>query len=153
MIPSNLGEYSEHFGGVCCELFKMLMQWSLRASFYPLFIALLHGNTSRRGGGDQPSQLRSIKECFLIITFSSLSLQCLLSAIRLFEHILLVFQKTGEQKQALCWNEHFSKPSMNPKVNEANISNGRRNPNEINGEKVFLALPVLYLQLPQQLYT
>ena len=25
LIPSNLGEYAEHFGGVCCELFKMLM--------------------------------------------------------------------------------------------------------------------------------
>ena len=25
IFPSNLGEYSEHFGGVCCELFKMLM--------------------------------------------------------------------------------------------------------------------------------
>ena len=25
IIPSNLGEYSDHFGGVCCELFKMLM--------------------------------------------------------------------------------------------------------------------------------
>ena len=35
---------------VCSELFKMLMQWSLRASFDPLFIALLHGNSNRRRG-------------------------------------------------------------------------------------------------------
>ena len=58
-----------------------------------------------------------------------------------------MFQKTGEQKQALCWNEHFSKPSMNPKVNEANISNGRRNQNKNNGEKLFLALPVFIAAL------
>ena len=36
---------------------------------------------------------------------------------------------------------------MNPKVNEANISNGRRNPNKNNGEKLFLALPVFIAAL------
>ena len=53
---------------VCSELFKMLMQWSLRASFDPLFIALLHGVTGAGGEGNL-SWFISLK--IIIVNFST----------------------------------------------------------------------------------
>ena len=90
---------------VCSELFKMLMQWSLRASFYPLFIALLHGNRGRRGGG--LGLVHSIKD------FNPHFFPELVNNLSPFKHILLKthISKELRTKTTIMHRIIFSQPN------------------------------------------
>ena len=91
---------------VCSELFKMLMQWSLRASFYPLFIALLHGNRGRRGGG--LGLVHSIKDFNPQFFFPEL-----VNNLSPFKHILLKthISKELRTKTTIMHRIIFSEPN------------------------------------------